>query len=94
MAMRGNARKQIHASHSCSKLKITGHFHIQGPQLVGGEGGAPEWVSAAMEANPKIEAIAIVTEGGGVVFQRLALENAQMSQCGPEAAPVGNPAQT
>jgi hypothetical protein len=68
--LRGNTKPALHASHSCSKLEISGHFHIRGPQFVGGDGGLPLWAAAVLE-DPSIEAIAIVRKESGTVIQRL-----------------------
>lgn len=68
--LRGNTKPALHASHSCSKIEVRGHFHITGPQFVGGEGGLPIWVAAVLE-DPTITGIAIMRENSGVVIQRI-----------------------
>jgi hypothetical protein len=71
--LRGNTKPALYAQHSCSALEIKGHFHISGPQLIGGEGGLPLWAAAVLQ-DPSIEAIAIVRKESGTVIQRLAAE--------------------
>ena len=74
MGMKDCRARQVHLSYSYSKIEIKGHFGITGPQVVGGEGGCPEWVAKALDENPHLQAIALVTETGGRVYQRLAKE--------------------
>lgn len=70
-AMRGFRGRTVHASHSSTPLTVQGHWHTQGPQVVGGEGGAPEWVADAFDDNPNLEFIAIGTKTAGVVYGRM-----------------------
>jgi len=66
---------RVHSSISYTKLEIKGTFGITGPQTVGGPGCAPQWAADAL-ANPKIIAVAYVTENGGAVYQRIAANKA------------------
>lgn len=62
--------RTIQSAHSVEQLTITGVFTIQGPQVVGGEGGIPEWVYDMFKDNPKILTVAINYEHNGVVYQQ------------------------
>jgi hypothetical protein len=46
-------------------------FHITGPQIVGGDGGAPQWVADVLAAHPEIEEIAVNRGGSGVCYARM-----------------------
>lgn len=62
--------KTMHSAHSCEQLSFSGVFTMQGPQVVGGEGGVPEWVYDIFVQHPEIEVIAFNFEKNGVVYQR------------------------
>ena len=68
VAMKGYKGKIVGSAYSNTKLEIKGRFHFQGPQTVGDEGGAPEWIYELFKLNPDIEAIAINRENSGVVY--------------------------
>jgi len=70
-AMRGNTDRCLHGAHSHTPLEIKGHFHYQGPQPVGCEGGAPQWVADLMDQYPDVECVAINRKNGGVVWGRI-----------------------
>ena len=69
-ALKGNHSRTIPASHSTTELEISGHWHVQGPQVVGGAGGAPQWVYDLFKEDPRIKNVAISYEDGGVVWGR------------------------
>lgn len=73
-AMRGNDSKQVHASFSRTRLDYRGIFHMNGRQVVGVDDGAPQWVADVLEANPKIEEIAINYVNSGVIYTRIPTE--------------------
>lgn len=70
-ALKGNTSKKVYTGISHSPLEVKGHFHFQGPQPVGCEGGAPEWVAAAFDNNPKLNMVALSYEDSGVVYSRM-----------------------
>ena len=67
-ALKGNKERKVAAAHSRTKMAIKGHFTIQGPQIVGGDGGAPEWVYDLFENNPHVEEVALNFSEGGVLY--------------------------
>ena len=69
-ALKGYKGRTCHSAHSYKPVEIRGHFNMQGPQVCGGEGGVPDWVVAAFDANPKSQTIAANTEKHGTVWQR------------------------
>jgi hypothetical protein len=70
-ALKGSREPQVHAAHSRTRLQIRGCFHITGPQIVGGDGGAPQWVADVLAAHPEIEEIAVNRGSGGVCYARM-----------------------
>lgn len=80
-AMRGNRQPQVHASYSTKQLEIKGLFHLSGPQIVGGEGGAPQWVADVLEAHPEIETIAVNYNGRGACFSRMSRKLKMEQNC-------------
>lgn len=62
--------RTIPTAHSAKQLEFTGVFTIQGPQIVGGDGGVPEWVHDLFKDHPEIETIAFNFDHNGVVYQR------------------------
>jgi hypothetical protein len=68
--MRGFKGRTIPSAHSATPLEIKGAWTMQGPQVVGGEGGVPEWVFDLFQANPHLEQIALGYERGGVLYHR------------------------
>ena len=69
-ALKGSNCRTLPTAHSSAKLEIRGLWTIQGPQIVGGEGGAPEWVYDLFQKDPCMMKIAISYESGGVVWSR------------------------
>lgn len=67
--LKGYKGKTVRSAFSRIRLEIKGHFHIQGPQPVGEEGGAPEWVYELFKLDPDIEEIAINKKDSGVIYQ-------------------------
>lgn len=67
-ALKGNKEKQVYATYSHTALELRGHFHFRGPQIVGGEGGAPTWVYNLFKTHPDITAVAITGENSGVIY--------------------------
>ena len=77
-ALRGNQARTLPSAHSCEKLEIGGTWSTQGPQIVGGDGGAPEWVYELFQGNPLITEVALNYETCGVVWSRpVALKEAR-----------------
>ena len=68
-AMKGYKGKTVHAHHSRTKLDIKGCWMSSGPQVVGGEGGCPEWIYELFEANKDLTSIALSTNEDGVLYQ-------------------------
>lgn len=63
--------KRIHSAFSTTTLEIKGQFYMQGPQAIGTDGGAPQWIADYFVANPKIETIALSGKSKGVVYGRM-----------------------
>jgi len=70
-AMKGSLAPQIHSAFSRTRLEIRGCFHIVGPQPVGVEGGAPQWVADVLSAHPEIEEIVVNRGTDGVCYTRM-----------------------
>ena len=68
---KGYNGKTIHGSYSHSTLKISGHFHSQGPQAVNDSGGAPKWVDEVFKNCPSVMQIAVNNKDRGVVWSRM-----------------------
>ena len=66
--MKLSGGKVVRASFSRTTLEIKGCFHLQCPQVVGGKGGAPEWVYKLFKAYPDINSIAISRKSSGVIY--------------------------
>jgi hypothetical protein len=69
-ALKGNKSRTIYSQTSREPLEVKGVWQVSGPQVVGGEGGVPEWVWDAFQSNPRITFITVEYEGGGVVYRR------------------------
>ena len=67
-ALKGNKSKQVHTAISSTGLDIKGCFHFTGRQIVGGEGGAPDWVYELFESDKDIESISINRKSSGVIY--------------------------
>lgn len=57
----------FHGAHSRSGIEVTGHWSTQGPQPVG-EGGVPQWVADAFDADPRLMQVALSGEHEGQKF--------------------------
>ncbi len=69
-ALKENRQRTMPTSHSSTPLEISGCWSTQGPQVIGGKGGVPEWVDDLFQQHPKIMQIAFNYENGGVVYSR------------------------
>lgn len=70
-ALKGYKQRTIHGAHATGRLTFRGCFHLQAPQPVDNDGGAPEWVADMLDKNPDIEQIAISWKDKGIVWSRM-----------------------
>lgn len=70
-ALKGNKGRRVFGAHARGKLSIKGSFHIQGPQPVDDDNGAPVWVADFFDNNQDVDQIALSGENHSVVYARI-----------------------
>lgn len=70
-ALKKNSERRVFSAYATGELTIQGLFHIQGPQPVNDDGGAPKWIADYFENNPDIDQIALSGKKGSVVYGRI-----------------------
>jgi hypothetical protein len=63
--------ERIHASYSRKALDIRGTWYMSGPQPVGVDGGAPQWVWDLFEQDETIQTVTVGRADYGVVYARM-----------------------